>query len=206
MPRPSLHALGERVKALQILSQKRFKSQAAQQLSTFSPEPDPVPREVESNSNRPNDDEHIQRSAFMLLPLELRRIIYRLILKSTFKKHRDRRAFHAVYHQATWVDRPFPLLQVSKQVLTEVSDFLRPIPVFIRVTAKGIAFDDLGLASATAQGFHRDWDLGKMSHIVVKIWPPHRERPVEIVSNPEPNMAPALLFYALSLSIFSLGI
>ncbi|KAL8772494.1 MAG: hypothetical protein Q9209_002446 [Squamulea sp. 1 TL-2023] len=181
MADPLLHALGEGVEALQISLQNDFNLQAAQQPSTLTSEPDVVACKVRSDGSRPDDDKRIQRSAFMLMPLELRRIIYRLILKSTFKQFRDGRAFAAVYFQADWVDRPFPLLQVNKLVLTEVSDFLQPDSVFIRITAHGIAFDCLGLASATAQGFHRNWNLSKMSHLLVKIWPPHNEHPIEVL-------------------------
>ncbi|KAI4242442.1 MAG: hypothetical protein L6R40_003996 [Gallowayella cf. fulva] len=124
-----------------------------------------------------------QRPALLRLPLELRRMIYNHVLRSTFRKRPDQRhAFQAIYHQQTlWTDHPLPFLLVHRQIHQELSSLLSPIPVFIRITSQGLSFDLLGLASATAQGFHHHRDSSLLPSLIVKIWPPHPERPFEIL-------------------------
>ncbi|KAL9634665.1 MAG: hypothetical protein Q9204_002899 [Flavoplaca sp. TL-2023a] len=125
-----------------------------------------------------------QQPGIMRLPLELRRMIYRRVFSFTFTKRQDRGVRDIVYSenpQEGWIDRPFPLFHINKQIHAEICDFLPPIPACIRITGRGMGFDILGLASAAAQGFHDHKDLGKLSHIMLKIWPPHRDRPVEML-------------------------
>lgn len=132
----------------------------------------------------PATTEAPQRPAIMRLPLELRRMIYRRVFSFTFTKRRDRGALDIIYyqnHQKGCVDRPFLFFHINKQIHAEICDFLPPIPACIRISAQGMLFDTLGLASAAAQGFHHERDFGKVSHILVKIWPPHQERPVEML-------------------------
>ncbi|KAL8643464.1 MAG: hypothetical protein Q9226_008352 [Calogaya cf. arnoldii] len=132
----------------------------------------------------PATTESSQRPRILRLPLELRHMIYLLVFRFTFTKRQDRGARDIIYSQNSrdrWVDRPFPLFHINKQIHGEICDFLPPIPTRIRITAQGMAFDTFGLASAAAQGFHPEKDFGKLSHILVRIWPPHRYRPVEML-------------------------
>ncbi|KAL8657124.1 MAG: hypothetical protein Q9226_002239 [Calogaya cf. arnoldii] len=136
--------------------------------------------------SRPANTESSLRPRILRLPLELRRMIYRCVFRFTFTKRRGRGARDIIYSQnpgnrCRWADRPFPLFHVNKQIHGEICDFLPPIPTRIRITAQGMAFDTFGLASSAAQGFHPERDFGKLSHILVRIWPPHRDRPVEML-------------------------
>jgi len=114
----------------------------------------------------------------MRLPPELRLIIYRCCLPHERKTPHS--LLQAVYYENlrdVWSDQPSPLLQINKKICGEVSDLLQRDPAYLRVTGQGISFDDAGLSACFAQDFRGDF--GKIHHLVVGIWPPHFDRPVE---------------------------
>ena len=109
------------------------------------------------------------------LPLELRSRIYtHALLNSRCPSSED------VYSNVlctVWKDMPSPLLAVNGQVRDEVCKMLRAGPVTLRVTGQDMKFDSLGLSCFIA---HQHCTFtGNICGLVVQVWPPHPERPVE---------------------------
>lgn len=122
------------------------------------------------------------KSALMRLPYELRCMIYIHSLKNSLKRN-TRRLVQAIYYEnlkhLAWADSPSPLFFLNKQISSEISDLLKREPVTMRVTGQNIKFDGLGLSICIAQGIRRD--LGKISHLILSIFPPHSDRPIEML-------------------------
>ena len=53
------------------------------------------------------------------------------------------------------------------------------LPVTLRITGQDMAFDSLGLSALIAQEI--DGDFGKIRHLCVEIWPPHADRPTDML-------------------------
>ena len=121
------------------------------------------------------------QSPFLRLPLELRLEIYRFSLEDTLDQIRIPNALaHAVYFENlrdVWTDEPLPLLMINQQIRMEVSIIMLHVPVSLRITGQGMAFDGLGLSALFAQEIHGDF--GKIRHLSVWIWPPHDCRPAD---------------------------
>lgn len=119
------------------------------------------------------DDKNI--SSLLRLPLEVRNRIYECTLKSS------RRPPAAYVHQKLlsnhWKDKPSPLLSVNKQVRAEMFDLLRQSPFTMRITWQDSRFDALALSSFIVQQRRRGFD--DIPHLVVEIWPPHPDRPID---------------------------
>ena len=75
-------------------------------------------------------------------------------------------------------DPPSPLLHVNGQIRDEVIDLIRTYPVTLRVTHQGTHFDSLAETCLIAQRHPRDY--GTLSRLVVEMWPPHPDRPVDM--------------------------
>ena len=126
-------------------------------------------------NNLPDETKAVQTS-LLQLPLELRRMIYwRSILVA-------RRPTPEQVHQrnvgAIREDISSPLLGVNKQVRAEVLDVLKKRPFTMRVTSYGAGFDMLGLSCFIAQ--QRPRSYCDLPHLVIDIWPPHPDRPIEM--------------------------
>ena len=126
---------------------------------------------------------HSQASPILRLPLELRRIIYRHTLLHSLEDFRvPHELVQAVYYEKlrdVWVDRPSSLLFLNKQIFFEVSDLMKWAPVALRITGQGMVFGCEGLTACIAQDIRGD--LSKITHLFVEIWPPHPDRPVEML-------------------------
>ena len=138
---------------------------------------------VSPNLSCPDSPQSFQQSHFMRLPCEIRQLIYTNNLDYSLLQHRVPYALHrAVYYENlsdAWTDQPSPLLLLNKRILCEVSDVLQHIPVILRVTGQGMAFDSAGLSACIARDVHGDY--GRIPHLVVEVWPPHADRPVEML-------------------------
>ena len=114
-------------------------------------------------------------SLLLCLPLELRSRIYtHALLNSRCPSSED------VYRNVlctVWKDKPSPLLAVNRQVRDEVCDILRKGPVTLRVTGQDMKFDSIGLSCFIAQQ-HCTF-TGDIRALIIQVWPPHPERPVE---------------------------
>lgn len=76
-------------------------------------------------------------------------------------------------------DLPSPLLQVNSQVRDEVIELIQTYPITLRVTHHGLHFDGLAETCFIAQRRPRDYST--VSHLVIEIWPPHLDRPVDMI-------------------------
>ncbi|KAL8752100.1 MAG: hypothetical protein Q9199_005976 [Rusavskia elegans] len=118
---------------------------------------------------------------FMRLPPELRQMIYQEAMPKP-RRQPTPHDIHAVYFENmkdVWKDQPSPFLFLSKQIHAEFSDTLKNSEVCLNVTGQGITLDDAGLSASIAQNACRNLD--KISHLRVDVWPPHPDRPVEIL-------------------------
>ena len=79
---------------------------------------------------------------------------------------------------AIWEDVPSPLLAVNKQIRDEVFDVLHKAAFTMRVTSYGASFDMLGLSSFIVQ--QRPKSYGVLPKLIIEIWPPHPDRPIEM--------------------------
>ena len=76
-------------------------------------------------------------------------------------------------------DPPSSLLLVSSQVRAEVLDLVQTWPMFLRVTHQGIQFGSMAETCFIAQ--QRSRDYGTIPCLVVEIWPPHPDRPTDLI-------------------------
>ena len=111
------------------------------------------------------------------LPVELRRMIY---IHSILASRRPTpEQVHERNFGAIWEDVPSPLLAVNKQIRDEVFDvFINKKTFTMRVTSSGARFDMLGLSCFIAQ--QRPRSYSGLPSLVIEIWPPHPDRPIEM--------------------------
>lgn len=76
-----------------------------------------------------------------------------------------------------WKDKPSPLLAINKQVRAEMFDLLQRSPFTMRITWQDKRFDALALSSFIVQQRRREYD--DIPHLIVEIWPPHPDRPID---------------------------
>lgn len=131
----------------------------------------------------PPDSAHFpHKICFMCLPYELQRMVYIHSIKDGLQRH-PRRLVQAIYYEKlkdlTWADNPSPLLFLNKQIQSEASDILKRRPVTMRVTGQNIRFYGLGLSVCISQDIHMD--LSKITYLIVVIYPPHPDRPIEML-------------------------
>ena len=125
-----------------------------------------------------NDDQDSKASKpfpLQQLPLELRRQIYHYHLMLT--RHPPPKAIY--FERECSRDPPSPLLSVSSQVRAEVLDLVQTWPIYLRVTRHGTRLGNLAETWLIAQQHSRDH--GSIIHIVVEIWPPLEDRPVDMI-------------------------
>ena len=112
------------------------------------------------------------------LPLELRCRIYEHHLEDLCLL-----SPHLVYDaflKQNPVEAGSPLLRTTMQLSTEISEFLRSTCHFTyRITCKGLEYDTWAKACFHARGARLDF--GKMQHLRLKIWPPHVDRPYDML-------------------------
>lgn len=116
-------------------------------------------------------------SLFLHLPLELRYEIYKYSIV-------DSRSPHAVdIHEnllsTIWEDDSSPLLRLNKQIRAEVCEYLKRSKFTMRITWQDKNFDCLALSSFIAQQCRKSFD--DIPHLVVEIWPPHPDRPGDLI-------------------------
>ena len=116
-------------------------------------------------------------SMFLRLPVEIRREIYRF---SLFNSQSPSAKY--IYLSGLAInsrDPPSPLLQVNGQIRDEVIELIQTYPITLRVTHHGRHFDGLAETCFIAQRRPRDYST--ISHLVIEIWPPHPDRPVDMI-------------------------
>ena len=118
---------------------------------------------------------------FMRLPLELRQMIYQEALPKPRRQptHHDIQAVYFENMRDVWKDQPSPFLFLNKQIHAEFSDTLKNSEVCLNVTGQGITLDEAGLSASIA--LNACGNLEKIPHLRGDIWPPHPDRPVEIL-------------------------
>ena len=117
-------------------------------------------------------------SILLCLPLEVRRQIYRYSLLSS--QNPSAKTIYLSRLPVNWRDHVSPLLLVNGQVRDEVIELVQTYPITLRVTHHGAHFDGLAETCFIAQ--QRPRNYSRISHLCVNIWPPHPDRPVDIVS------------------------
>ena len=113
---------------------------------------------------------------FLRLPLEIRRKIYGFSL-SNFQSP-PAKPIYLSRLPINWRDPSSPLLLVNGQVRNEVIEMVQTYPITLRVTHQGFHFDGLAETCLIAQ--RRPRDFSAISHLVIEIWPPHPDRPVDM--------------------------
>lgn len=68
------------------------------------------------------------------------------------------------------------MLKINRQVRAEVIDLLRQSPFTLRITWQDKQFDSLALSSFIVQQRRKSYNV---PHLVVEIWPPHPDRPID---------------------------
>ena len=112
------------------------------------------------------------------LPLELRFKIYEYHLQD--HSHLPAKFVYAKVHGDDFLESASPLLQVSKQISSEVTDLLKTDESFTyRVTWQNASFDSRANTYFTA--FGKIPNLGDMRHLRFEIWPPHLDRPTDML-------------------------
>lgn len=111
----------------------------------------------------------------LLLPLEIRFMIYEYTLISSRRPSAEDVYEKLLHH--VWKDTPSPLLQINQQVRAEICEFLRRSPFTMRITWQDQHFDALALSAFISQQRRPTYD--DMPHLIVEIWPPHPERPID---------------------------
>lgn len=114
-------------------------------------------------------------SLFLLLPLELRHTIYQYSLMNSRQPSAE--DVHEKLLSKEWKDEPSPLLTINKQVRAEMFDLLRLSPFTMRITWQDKRFDALALSSFIVQQRRQGYD--NIPHLVIEIWPPHPDRPID---------------------------
>ena len=118
-----------------------------------------------------------ESSILLCLPLELRRQIYRYSLLND--QNPSTKTIYLSRLPINWRDQPSPLLLVNGQVRDEVIELVQTDPISLRVTHQGVHFDGLGETCLIAQRHPRDYS--RISRLCVNIWPPHLDRPIDIL-------------------------
>ena len=118
-----------------------------------------------------------ESSMLLRLPLEIRRKIY----KSSILNSRNPSAetIYLTRLPDDWKDPPSPLLLVNGQVHDEVTEMLEIYPTTLRVTHQGAHFD--GLAETCFIADRRSRVYSEMAHLQIDIWPPHPDRPIDML-------------------------
>ncbi|KAK0517432.1 hypothetical protein JMJ35_000587 [Cladonia borealis] len=116
-----------------------------------------------------------QVSPLLRLPLELRSRIY--VYACSKSRCPSAEDVYSNSLSAVWKDKPSPLLAVNGQVRDELCEMLRKCPVSLRITGQDMKFDSIGLSCFIA---HQQCTFtGNIPALIVQVWAPNRERPVE---------------------------
>lgn len=124
----------------------------------------------------------VKQSPLLRLPYELRRKIFRsstCYVRSPSKEGSSVQAY-AQDLVAFLEDGPSPLLGVNRQIRAEVIDVLKSRKDFgVRVTSYGITFITNSLTTMIAQ--NRPKSFNGLPRLHIAIWPPHPDRPVDMI-------------------------
>ena len=117
-------------------------------------------------------------STLLRLPLEIRHQIYEFSLWNSRSPSAE--TIYLSRLPSDWRDPASPLLLVNGQVHDEIIKWIQTYPIHLRVTHQGVHFSSIAETCFIAQR-HRPRDYSKISHLVVEIWPPHPDRPVDMI-------------------------
>ena len=118
-----------------------------------------------------------ESSMLLRLPLEIRRKIYGFSLLNS--RNPSTETIYLSRLPSGWRDPPSPLLSVNGQVRDEVIELVQICPTTLRVTHQGSHYDSLAETCFVAQRRSRAFD--KTAHLRIDIWPPHPDRPVDMI-------------------------
>ena len=118
-----------------------------------------------------------ESSILLRLPLEIRRKIYRFSLFNSQSPSVE--SIYLSRLPINWRDPPSPLLLVNGQVRDELIELVQTYPITLRVTHQGPHFDGLAETCFIAQRRPRGYSA--ITHLVMDIWPPHPDRPVDMI-------------------------
>ena len=121
-----------------------------------------------------------ESSMLLRLPLEIRRQIYQLALVGLEFRSPSAEAIYLSRLPNDWKDPPSPLLLVNNQVHNEIVELIQRYPITLRVTHQGSHFDGLAETCFIAQRLSRDYS--KIPHLYIDIWPPHPDRPLDMIN------------------------
>ena len=133
---------------------------------------------AKSLSSHP-DEASTQLFPFMRLPVEIRLQIYKEYL---FERYR---LLPVEIHEMNLDPHhrnkcPPEILQVSKAINTEVKDLLQQETTFtLRICWQDATFD--GFVRSCLQAKGKRLDYGHMAHLRIEIYPPHLNRPIDMV-------------------------
>ena len=116
-------------------------------------------------------------SILLRLPLEIRRKIYGFSLLQS--RSPSAKSIYLSRLPINWRDPSSPLLLVNGQVRDEVLELIQTCPITLRVTHQGTHFDGFAETCLIAQ--RRPRDFSTISRLVIDIWPPHPDRPVDMI-------------------------
>ena len=119
----------------------------------------------------------LESSILLRLPLEIRRKIYRFSLFNSQSPSAE--SIYLSRLPINWRDPPSPLLRVNCQIRDELIELVQTYPIILRVTHQGPHFDGLAETCFIAQRRPRDYSA--ISHLVIEIWPPYPDRPVDMI-------------------------
>ena len=115
---------------------------------------------------------------FMRLPVELRLKVYREYLLDRYSISPEE-IHEMVLDRSHWTKSQPEILLVSKTITAEVQDLLRhEDTITLRICWQDATFD--GLAISCLQAKCKRLDYSHIAHLKVEIYPPHRDRPIDM--------------------------
>lgn len=118
---------------------------------------------------------------FLALPSELRLQVYDSYFSQSSRPD-AREIYSDVLPSRNNSNATLSLLLVSKQVSEEVLDLLRKRQQYVyRITGQRAGFDDLAMACLRARKIKPDDYCASIPHLRVEIYPPHPDRPTDMI-------------------------
>ncbi len=115
---------------------------------------------------------------FMSLPVELRLKVYKEYLLDRYSISPEE-IHEMVLDRSHWTKSQPEILLVNKTVTAEVQDLLRhEDTITLRICWQDATLDGLAMSCLQAKG--KRLDYGHIAHLRVEIYPPHRDRPIDM--------------------------
>ena len=125
------------------------------------------------------DEASMQPFPFMRLPVELRLQVYKEYLSERYRLLPEE-IHEMVLDPRHRNKRPAEILQVNKAINTEVKNLLQHETTFcLRICWQDATFDGYVRSCIQARGKRLDYE--HVGHLRIEIYPPHEDRPVDMV-------------------------